>query len=134
MLKTGTIKQVDVFSCSPEEFYEAFLDSKKHSEFTGYKATGNAGKVNGRFFTNDVYSFGKTIKLTKNKLIVQEWTTTEWPEDYPPSIIKIALKKKGNATELTFIQTKVPLSQIKNYEGGWKTYYWAKMKKYFKKK
>ena len=40
--KTTTITQKIILQASPEEVYNALLDSRKHSEFTGSKATGKA--------------------------------------------------------------------------------------------
>ena len=128
----NVISQTVFFNVTPHQVYDAFLDVKKHSEFTGYKATGIPSKVNGKFITNDGYSFGRTLKLKKDKLIVQEWKTTEWPEDYPYSTLKIVLIKSDGGTKLVFTQTKVPSSQSKNYSEGWKKYYWLKLKKYLK--
>ena len=38
-IKTGTIKQKILLPASPFEVYDAFIDEKKHSIFTGSKAT-----------------------------------------------------------------------------------------------
>jgi len=62
---------------------------------------------------------------------VHEWTTTEWPAGYPPSILELTLKPKGKGTELTMVHSKVPAEQVDYYAEGWKEFYWAPMKKYF---
>ena len=80
-LKTTTITQKVVIPASPEEVYDAFMDAKKHSAFTGAKATSDA-KVGGEFSAWDGYITGKNLELEKGKRIVQEWITTEWPEGY----------------------------------------------------
>ncbi len=131
-LRTGTIRQkVFIPAVKPERVYKAILSSKEHSEFTGSKAS-CTNKVGGRFTAWDGYISGKNIELAKGSEIVQEWRTTEWPEDYPPSILKILLKGKGDGTELTMIQSKVPASQVKKYTKGWYDSYWSPMKQYFK--
>lgn len=130
--KTRTIKQTAVISASPDEVYEAFMDAKKHSEFTGSKATGVA-KVGGKFTSWDGYAFGKNLKLVKGKKIVQEWKTTEWPEGYPPSKLDISLKKKKDGTVLTMVHSLVPAEQADEYAQGWLDYYWEPLKKYFEK-
>ncbi len=70
----------------------------------------------------------------RGKKIEQEWRTTEFPEGYGSSILKITLKKKGDTTELSMSQSKVPASQVKSYEEGWHSSYWEPMKEYFREK
>jgi uncharacterized protein YndB with AHSA1/START domain len=47
-VKVTTIRQKTLIPATPNEVYEAFMDSRKHSEFTGSKATCNP-KVGGKF-------------------------------------------------------------------------------------
>jgi len=75
-MKLATIKQRIIIPADPEEVYEAFMDARRHSDFTGSKATCNP-KVGGRFTAWDGYISGKNLELEKGKRIVQEWTTTE---------------------------------------------------------
>ncbi|MDE1869427.1 MAG: SRPBCC domain-containing protein [Candidatus Micrarchaeota archaeon] len=131
-LSVGTIKQKAFFTATPEEVFEVLMDPKKHTKMTGARATG-APKVGARITAWDGYITGKNLKLTKGKLIVQEWETDQWPEGYKASTLKITIKKKGKGTELTMVQTNVPKEQVADYADGWKEYYWAKMKKFFKK-
>jgi activator of HSP90 ATPase len=130
ILKTVTIRQKLFLAAPPVEVYKALTDSKKHSEFTGYNATGKA--IEGGSFTAwDGYIFGKFLKLVTGKEIVQEWKTTEWPDEYPPSEVVIQLEKKGKGTELIMIHSKVPSEQAENYKQGWIDFYWKPLKEYF---
>lgn len=131
-MKFKVIKQVAIIDASPVEVYEAYVDPKKHAAFTGDSATGTA-KVGGKFAAGDGYISGNYLALEKGKRILQEWTTTEWPEGYPPSLVELILKPKGKRTELTMIHSKVPAEQAADYDRGWQDYYWEPMKKYFKK-
>lgn len=127
----GTIRQKAIFNATPEEVYEVLTNPKLHTKMTGARATG-APKVGARITAWDGYITGKNTKLTKGKLIVQSWETDQWPEGYKASTLKITIKKKGKGTELTMLQTNVPKEQMSDYADGWKRYYWAKMKKFFK--
>jgi len=80
-MNTKTIKEKVLIQVKPEEVYNVFLNTRKHSEFTGSKATCNP-KVGGKFTAWDGYIFGKTIRLEKGKRIAQYWQTTEWPKGY----------------------------------------------------
>jgi len=131
-MKFEVIKQVAIIDASPVKVYEAYVDPKKHAAFTGSSATGTA-KVGGKFAAGDGYISGKYLKLEKGKRILHEWTTTEWPKGYPPSLVELILKPKGKKTELTMIHSKVPAEQAADYAQGWKDYYWEPMKKYFEK-
>lgn len=129
--KTGTIKQKVFINAKPDEVYDAFLDAKKHASFTGSRATCDP-RVGGKMTASDGYITGKNLKLVKNKMIVQEWKTSEWPDDYPPSRLELSFKGKEDGTELTMKHSKVPKEQVKMYAEGWITYYWEPLKEYFR--
>src|SRR4029077_5800722 len=113
---TGTIRHNVLIPISiPEAVYRALLSSKIHTEFTGSESKCSA-RVGGKFTAWDQYISGKNTELVKDKLIVQEWKTSEWPEGYEPSILKISLKTEGEGTKLTMIQTRVPASQVDQYD------------------
>ena len=130
----GTIRHnVLIPLSSLEAVYRAFLSSKEHAEFTGSEAKCSA-KVGGRFTAWDKYISGKNVELVEGKKIVQEWKTSEWPQGYEPSILKISLKKKGGGTQLSMIQSRVPASQLDQYDKGWYESYWEPLKQYFRAK
>ena len=131
---TGIIRHnVLIPSASPEDVYRAFLSSKKHTEFTGSEAKCST-RVGGRFTAWNKYISGKNVELVEGKKIVQEWKTSEWPEGYEPSILKIFFKKRGQGTQLSMIQSRVPASQVDQYDKGWYESYWEPLKRYFRAK
>ena len=109
------------------------MDAKKHSAFTGAKATGEV-KVGGEFSAWDGYITGRNLELEKGKRIVQEWITSEWPEGYPPSRVEFTFRKVKGGTELTMVHSKVPEEQADEYRQGWIDNYWDPLKEYFGKK
>jgi activator of HSP90 ATPase len=131
-MKKATIKQTVFIAAKPGEVYDALIDAKKHAEFTGAKATSQP-KVGGKFTAWDGYISGRHLLLERDKRIVQEWKTTEWPEGYPPSKLEFTLKEKYGGTELAMLQTDVPAEQAASYEQGWKDFYWHPLNEYFKK-
>jgi activator of HSP90 ATPase len=132
-MKTTTITQKIVLPALPEEVYEALLDPKKHSEFTGSKATGKA-IVGAKFTAWEGYISGRNLELEKGKRIVQEWVTTEWPEDYPPSRLEFTFKEVDGKTELTMVHSGIPTDQEEELKQGWIDYYWEPLKNYFEKR
>jgi activator of HSP90 ATPase len=128
-LKFGIIEQKVFFEAAPGDVYDALLDSKKHAEFTGSPATTNA-KKGAKFTAWDGYISGKNLELVKGKKIVQEWTTTEWPDGYPASRLEFTLTAKRGGTELEMMHSKVPAEQVADYSIGWKSSYWEPLKEY----
>ena len=133
MKRKTTIIQKIVLPALPEEVYDAFLDSKKHSEFTHSKATGK-GAIGSKFTAGDGYIMGRNLELEKGKRILQEWTTTEWPEGYPPSKLELTFKKVAGNTELTMVQSDVPRELEEGLRQGWIMHYWKPLKEYFEKR
>jgi uncharacterized protein YndB with AHSA1/START domain len=128
--KTRTIVQKVVVPATPDEVYEAFMDPEKHSEFTHTQTTGSQ-EVGGEVSASDGYIAAKNIELKKGKKIVQEWTTSEWPDGYPPSILELDLKEVKGGTELTMTHSKVPEEQADDYTEGWTEFYWDPLVEYF---
>jgi activator of HSP90 ATPase len=132
MVRKETIRQKATVHAEPAEVYEAFIDAKKHSAFTGSKATGD-GRVGSKFTAWDGYISGKNIELESGKRIVQEWATSEWPEDFPPSRLELTFKKVKGGTEISMVHSDVPAEQAHELKEGWTEFYWKPLKDYFKK-
>ena len=132
-LKFGIIEQTVRFEASPADVFDALLNPVKHTEFTGSPAT-TSRRTGARFTAWDGYISGKNIRLVKNAKIVQEWKTTEWPKDYPPSRLEFILNAKNGETELKMIHSRVPAEQVEDYRKGWYDSYWNPLKKYFEKR
>ena len=129
---TTTIRQTQYLPVSPAELYDAYLNARTHSLFTGAETVCERF-VGGKFSAWNGYITGKNVKLENSRRIVQEWQTTEWPTGYSPSVLEIIFRPRGKGTEVHMIQKNVPLSQAKYYEKGWFDFYWEPLKKYFKK-
>jgi len=127
-LKTTTVKQKIMLQALPDEVYDALLDSRIHSEFTGSKATGEA-KVGAEFTAWDGYISGKNLELERGKRIVQEWVTTEWP-----SRLEFTLMKVDGKTELKMVHSDIPTDQEEGLKQGWTDYYWEPLKRYFEER
>jgi len=131
-LNTTTITQKVTISAHPKEVFNAILNPKKHSEFTESKATGKE-VVGAKFTAWDGYITGRNIEIEKNKRIVQEWSTIDWPDKYPPSILEFNFKLVDGKTELTIIHSNIPKDQEEELKQGWIDFYWNPLKNYFKK-
>jgi activator of HSP90 ATPase len=131
---TKTIRQsVVIKEAEPLEVYDAFLKAKTHGAITGSKATCQP-RVGGKFTAYDGYIWGKILELEEGHRIVQEWQTTEWPDDAPPSIAEFTFEEKNGGTELTMVHSEVPAEQAESYRQGWIDFYWDPLKTYFQKR
>ncbi|MBM3740050.1 MAG: hypothetical protein FJW39_30200 [Acidobacteria bacterium] len=132
-MKTRSIRQSRVIPATPEQVYEALVNARKHSAFTGAKATGTA-RTGARFTAWDGYISGKHLELEKGVRLVQEWSTTEWPADVPPSRLEFSFAPHPKGAKVTMVQTGVPLEQADRYTQGWIDHYWVPLTEYFEAK
>jgi activator of HSP90 ATPase len=130
--KVTTIRQKTFVPATPDEVYDAFMDAKKHSAFTGSKATSDP-KVGGKFTAWDGYISGKNIELERGKKILQEWSTTDWPDTSPPSKLELTFKNTKGGTEISMIHSNVPPEQADDLAEGWVEFYWKPLEEYFTK-
>ena len=131
-----TIKQSVILDCSPKAAFDAWLDSKSHSEMTGGGAKIDP-TVGGKFTAWDKYIEGENLEVNPKTLtIVQSWRENEdqWPEDYFSKITVKFLEHGKNQTKLEFEQTGVPEIYLEDLESGWKDFYWKPMQEYFSSK
>jgi activator of HSP90 ATPase len=115
---------------SPQDIYDAWLDSATHSAMTGAGAK-IAKRVGGSFGAWNGYITGKTVELIPGRRIVQSWRTTEFADDDPDSTITVELKPAKTGTRLTLTHRGVPDGETSYENGGWEDNYFAPMKAYF---
>lgn len=132
MAATKEIRHVVWFDAKPNAIYQALMNSKKHSKFTGAPAKINA-KVGGHFSAWGPHLSGINVELTKNKRIVQAWRAANWPKGHY-SIATFELKGRRGGTTLVFTQTGIPAKSARNINAGWKSHYWNLLKKAYRKK
>ena len=128
--QTVTIRQSEFIPAAPSAVYRAFVDAKTYAAFTGAVATFER-REGGRFSAADGYITGRFIRLQNARRIVQEWKTSEWPANAPPSLLELRFVPRENGTEVQMVQTQVPAAQAPRYKKGWTDHYWTPLKKYF---
>jgi activator of HSP90 ATPase len=126
-----SIKQTEFIpGVAPQQVYDALVDPRKHTEFTGAKATGQP-KPGAKFTAWDGYITGKHVTLEPGKRLVQEWSTADWPAGAPPSQLEWTFAAKKDGTEVTLVHCNLPEHQVDMYAQGWIDYYWDPLKLYF---
>jgi uncharacterized protein YndB with AHSA1/START domain len=129
-LPGSTIEQSRIIPAPPQEVYRALARAKEHAAFTGAPARGDA-RVGGTFTAWDGYITGRTLRCAPGKLLVQEWSTTEWPDATPPSRLEWRFAPHPRGTRVTLLQTGVPRSQARRYRTGWIEFYWRPLRAHF---
>ena len=118
---------------SPQEIYEAWLDSVVHSEMTGGEAS-MSDETGAQVSAWDGYITGRNLELVPGERIVQSWRTTQFTDEHEDSQIIVTLKAVVDGTLLTLEHTNVPDAQKSYEEGGWQKHYFDPMKEYFAKR
>jgi activator of HSP90 ATPase len=128
--RVKTITQKIVVPATPAQVYDAFVNPRIHSAFTGSPATGSV-RVGCRFTAWDGYISGVHRELVKGRRIVQDWQTTEWPDGAPSSQVELSFRAVTGGTEIRMVHSKVPAAQADSYRQGWIDYYWTPLTEYF---
>ena len=120
-----------IFITGPHEVYEAIMDSRKHSEFTGSQVS-MSRKVGGKFSVYGGDIEGVNLELIPDQKIVQSWRYSDWPEGHY-SKATFSLKEIPGGMRLNFTQTGVPEKFYDDISQGWRDYYWEPMKEMLEK-
>ena len=130
MVATKTIEQTDTFKASPHDVYELIMDSEKHTDFTGAKAT-ISREIGGSFTAYDGALSGTILELVPDFKIVKSWRGSDegWVAGHY-STATFTLEAIDGGTRLTFVQSGVTEASYDQISKGWQTYYWSKMKEF----
>jgi len=83
---TRAIQQSVVLKASPEELFETFLDSKKHTAATGMPAK-MSRRQGGSFSAFGGQILGRNLSIVPNQMIVQAWRASHWKAEDQDSIL-----------------------------------------------
>jgi uncharacterized protein YndB with AHSA1/START domain len=116
---------------SPEDIFDAWLDSDGHSAMTGSPAHADA-EVGGAFDAWDGYISGRNVKLARPGLIVQTWRTTRFTGADADSQIEVSIEGVAGGSVVTLTHSNVPDGHD-GYEPGWGDHYFQPMIAHFSK-
>jgi activator of HSP90 ATPase len=128
--KSIVIHQEIDLNVSPQKVYEALLDAKQFTAFSGRAAEINRD-VGGAFSLFKGHIIGRNLELVPNQRIVQGWRVVTWPEG-AWSIARFDLKPNGTGTHVVFDHIGFPEGLREHLAQGWEENYWSLLKKYFK--
>ena len=120
----------DVLPATPEQIYDAWLDSDKHAAMTGSDVAQISREVGATFTAWDDYIWGRNLELDPNRRIVQSWRTTAFGQDDPDSRIEVTLEPVEAGTRVTLHHSAVPDGHD-GYREGWQSHYFDPMRIYF---
>lgn len=127
--KSIVIHQEIDLNASPQKVYEALLDSKQFTEFSGRTAEINRD-IGGAFSVFKGHIIGRNLELVPNQRIVQAWRVVTWPEG-AYSIARFDLKAQGSGTHVVLDHIGFPEGLYDHLAQGWDENYWSPLKKYF---
>ena len=121
---------LQTIQATPKRLYEAWLDSKEHSQMTNKDASIKSSEdttfttINGRIT-------GENIELEPYYRIVQSWRTVDFPRDSQNSHLEIIFEPNHRGTILELRHSNIPDGQGESCKQEWSKNYFTPMKTYF---
>jgi uncharacterized protein YndB with AHSA1/START domain len=127
-----TFTLTSIIPATPQQIYDAWLDSIEHTEMTGGEAN-MSDEIGAEVSAWDGYITGSNLELVPGERIVQAWRTGEFADEQADSVVTVTLEPVEEGTLLTLVHSNVPDSHRSYEEGGWESQYFEPMKVYFAK-
>jgi len=119
-----TIKQEYQINAPLEKVWEALVEPKVIEKWgAGPVKMSDEEGFEFELWGGDIH--GKNIEVTKNKKLIQEWYSGNWPK---PSKVTFTLSSEGGSTTVSLTHENIPDEEAKDIEGGWNSYYLGKIK------
>jgi activator of HSP90 ATPase len=128
---TKPIVQSVTFKASPEELFEIFTDSKKHSAATGARASVSA-KAGAKWTAHGGMILGRNLLVVPGRMIVQAWRAAHWKDSDPDSILMMTFSAAPGGGKIDLVHAGVPEHDHQGVSKGWPQYYWKPWKAYLK--
>jgi len=126
-LLTYLHQEIEIKS-APQRIYDALLDSKQFTTFSGFPAE-ISHEAGGVFSMFKGLIVGRNVELVPGQRIVQAWRPANWePGLY--SLAKFELKVQGSETLLVLDHTGFPEGSFRHLNSGWYDHYWEPLKKF----
>jgi hypothetical protein len=66
----------------------------------------------------------RNLELERGRLIVQEWSTRNWPDGFPPSRLEIIMRPIGQGTDMGVVHSELPCAMAESIDHAWYDHYW----------
>ncbi|MEM9070952.1 MAG: SRPBCC domain-containing protein, partial [Myxococcota bacterium] len=127
---TEELKVSAHITASPNAIYAAWMDERRHSAFTGRRATVDPW-VGGRVTGDDGKIDATHIHLDTGRRIVMTWRTSEFPVKAHDSRVEIRLEPVAGGTTVSVHQTDIPDGLSTSIKKIWRSLYLDSMKRFF---
>jgi activator of HSP90 ATPase len=124
----ASIHQEVDFKAGPQRIYEALLDEKQFSAFSGTAAQIHR-EAGGAFKLFGGRVIGRNIELMPNRRVVQAWRVETWPSGVY-SIVRFELNAQGSGTRIVFDHIGFAPEDREHLSEGWPRMYWNPLRKY----
>lgn len=128
-----TIQQTVQFSVSPEELFDIYLNSKKHSAAINSKAAVSR-KVGGKFLAFHGALRGRNLAIVPKRMIVQSWRASDWKKTDLDSILILTFSRAPRGARIALVHANVPDKWHAMIQKGWQKYYWKPWKAYLRQR
>ncbi|MGA2421557.1 MAG: SRPBCC family protein [Candidatus Acidiferrum sp.] len=123
------LHQEVILKTTPQRIYEAILDSKQFTVFSGLPANIDP-QAGGAFTMFGGLIEGRNVELTPSTRIVQAWRPAHWePGVY--SIVRFDFKPQADRTLVGLEHYGFPAGDYDHLYSGWTEHYFEPLKKYF---
>jgi len=123
-----SLHQEVTLQASRQRIYEAILDSKQFSAFSGLPANIDP-KPGGAFTMFGGQIEGRNIELAPSTCIVQAWRPSHW-EPCVYSIVRFDLKPQDAATLVVLNHSSFPAGDYDHLYSGWTDHYFDPLRKF----
>jgi len=97
----SAIEQIMAFkNTTPEELFDIFLDSNKHSQILGGAAVKISKKEGDSFSCLNGNLTGKNLMIVPNRMIVQGWRGNVWKKGDLDSILILTFTSMTNGAKI----------------------------------
>jgi len=86
-----TIQQTVTFRVPPDQLFDTYLSSRKHTVVTGAKAVMTRA-VGAKFMAHAGHLRGRNLAIVSKRLIVQSWRGSNWKKRDLDSILVLAAR------------------------------------------
>jgi len=125
-------QEVD-FKAAPARIYDALLDAKQFTQFTGAAAEIQR-QAGGSFKLFGGQIEGRSVELAPGRRIVQAWRAAAWKPGFY-TIVRFDLTARDSGTRLILDQGGIleEDAEWKHLDAGWPVNYWEPLRKFLDK-
>lgn len=128
-----TIQQKATFRASPDQLFDTYLSSQRHTAATGATAVVSR-TVGGKFTAHGGHLRGRNVAIVRKRLIVPAWRAANWKKTDLDSILVLVFAKARGGGQISLVHVNVPDANAASINRGWHEHYWKPWKASLRRK